>query len=82
MIADTLYYAFAQDLTRFENNLSPTVFKKFISMPGRVVYDGEKILIKIRKRAHTPILMGIKKLQTPFKIPWLNNKSVEIIWTA
>jgi len=82
MVADTLYHAFAQDLRRFENNLSPTIFKKFIDMPGRVIYDGEKFLIKIRKRSHTPILMGIKKLQTPFKVPWLDNKPVEIIWTA
>ncbi len=82
MVADTLYHAFTQDLRRFENNLSPTIFKKFIDMPGRVIYDGKKFSIKIRKRSHTPILMGIKKLQTPFKVPWLDNKTVEIVWTA
>lgn len=82
MVADTLYHVLAQDLRRFENNLSPTIFKKFIDMPGRVIYDGEKFLIKIRKRSHTPILMGIEKLQTPFKVPWLKNKTVEIVWTA
>ena len=31
-------------------------------MPGKVCYDGEKIQIKIRKRAHTPILKGVEKL--------------------
>lgn len=36
MIADTIYHIFAQDLRRFENNLSPTIFKKFIKFPGRV----------------------------------------------
>lgn len=82
IIADTLYHRFAQELRRFENNLSPTLFKKFINMPGRVVYDGEKFLIKIRKRAHTPVLMEVKKLQTPFKVPWLDGKSVKIVWTA
>jgi len=82
MVADTLYHIFAQDLRRFENNLSPTIFKKFIDMPGRVIFDGEKFLIKIRKRSHTPILMGIEKLQAPFKVPWLGNKTMEIVWTA
>jgi len=82
MVADTLYHVFAQDLPRFENNLSQTIFKKFIDMPGRVIYDGEKFLIKIRKRSHTPILMGVKKLQTPFKVPWLENKTMEIVWTS
>lgn len=82
VIADTLYHLLAQDLRRFENKLAPAIFKKFIDMPGRVVYDGDKFLIKIRKRAHTPILMEVEKLQTPFLVPWLDGKTVEIEWTA
>jgi transposase len=82
MIADTLYHLFAGDLRRFERTLAPTIFRKFIDMPGHVVYDGKKFQIKIRKRAHAPILKGVKKLQAPFQVPWLNGKSVEIVWTA
>ena len=82
VIADTLYHLLAQDLRRFENKLAPAIFKKFIDMPGRVVYDGDKFLIKIRKRAHTPILMEVEKLQTPFLVPWLDGKTVKIEWTA
>lgn len=81
MIADTLYHIFTQDLRRFEKNQAPTIFKKFINIPGKVVYDGDKFLIKIRKRAHTPILKGVTKLQKPIAVPWLNNKNLEIIWT-
>ena len=81
MIADTLYHIFAQDLRRFEHNLSPTIFKKFINVPGKVIYDGEKFMIKIRKRAHTPILKDVAKLQKPISVPWLDNKNLEIIWT-
>ncbi len=81
-VADTLYHIFAQDLRRFESNLAPSVFQKFINMPGRVIYDGEKFLIKIRKRAHTPILKEVENLTKPFHVPWLDNKSVEIVWTA
>ena len=81
VIADTLYHRFAQDLPRFENEHAPTIFRKFINMPGQVEYDGNRFIIKIRKRAHTPILMGVPKLQRPFTVPWLNNKSLEIIWS-
>ena len=81
MIADTLYHIFAQDLRRFEKNLAPTIFKKFINVPGKVIYDGDKFLIKIRKRAHTPILKDVAKLQNPITVPWLDNKKLEIIWT-
>jgi len=81
MIADTLYHIFAQDLRRFEKNLAPTIFKKFINVPGKVIYDGDKFLIKIRKRAHTPILKDVAKLQNPIIVPWLDNKKLEITWT-
>lgn len=81
LIADTLYHRFTQDLRRFENHLAPTIFKRFVNMPGKVVYDGNTFSIKIRKRAYTPILKGVEKLNKPTPVPWLHNKSVEIIWT-
>ncbi|HED07064.1 MAG TPA: hypothetical protein ENI57_02995 [Ignavibacteria bacterium] len=81
LIAETLYYRFAQDLRRFEENLAPTIFKKFINMPGRIKYDGDMITIRIRKRAHTPILKGIDKLNGTFYVPWLNNIPMKIEWT-
>ena len=82
MVADTLYHLFAQDLKRFENNTASTLFRKFINMPGKVTYKDGKFTVKIRKRAHTPILKEVKKLESPFNVPWLAGKSVEIIWTA
>lgn len=81
IIADTLYHRFAQDLRRFEENLAPQLFRKFINMPGRVVYDGKKFQIKIRKRGHTPVLKGVEKLQQPITVPWLDGRSIEILWT-
>ena len=82
IIADTLYHRFAQDLRRFENTLAPQLFRKFIDMPGRVIYDKSNFQIKIRKRAHTPILKEVEKLQKPILVPWLENRAIEIIWTA
>jgi hypothetical protein len=81
IIADTLYNRFAQDLRRFEDNLAPTIFKKFINMPGKIKYEGNMITVKIRKRAHTPILKGIAKLNEIHKIPWLQNTQLKIEWT-
>lgn len=81
-IGDTLYHIFAKDLRRFEHHDAKTIFRKFIDIPGKVVYDGDKFQIRMRKRAHTPILKSIAKLNKPFRIPWLNNKEFEIIWTA
>jgi len=82
IIADTLYHLFAQDLPRFEKCLAGKIFRNFVDMPGIVAYDGEKFTVKIRKRANTPILLGVKRLQTPIRVPWLGNRLLKIIWTA
>jgi len=82
MIADTIYHRFAQDLPRFERNRANTLFRKFVDMPGKIEFDGEKIVVKIRKRACTPILLGVVPLKNSIPIPWLNNAELSIEWTA
>ena len=82
IIADTLYHKLAQDLPRFEKERANSIFRKFIDMPGRISFDGNKFIIKIRKRAMTPILLGVKALQGETNIPWLENKSISFKFTA
>jgi hypothetical protein len=79
-IADTLYHVMANDLRRFEKCLAPPVFKKFINMPGKITYDGKNFTLGIRKRAHTPILLDLDKLNKEIKIPWLEGKTLLIKW--
>ena len=82
VIADTLYHRFSQDLPRFENARADSVFRHFVNMPGQVIFDGKGFIIKIRKRAHTPILLGVERLQESINVPWLDNRPLKIEWTA
>ena len=82
VIADTMYRIFAQDLPRFEHERANSLFRRFINMPGQVVYDGSEFIIKIRKRAHTPVLLSVDRLQDKIMVPWLDNKLLRIEWTA
>jgi hypothetical protein len=82
VIAATLYHRFAQDLPRFEKCQAKTIFRQFINFPGQLEFNGNQFFLKIRKRTHTPILLGVEKLNQPFEIPWLNNMTMTIIWTA
>lgn len=82
VVASFLYHRFAQDLPRFEKCLAPEIFRKFIDMPGTVRYDGNLFQVSIRKRAHTPILLGVEKLEKPIEVPWLSEKKVKINFTA
>ena len=82
VIADTIYQLFAKDLKRFERCRAKTIFKSFINTPGQIEYDGSKFTVKIRKRATTPLLLGVEKLKKEIVVPWLANKPLRIIWTA
>ena len=81
VVADTLYHLFAKDLKRFEKSGAEKIFKQFVDMPGHIVYDGESFTVKIRKRATTPILMGVEKLNKDIIVPWLDDKPLRIVWT-
>jgi transposase len=80
--ASFLYQQFARDLPRFEDCLAPEIFRQFIDIPGTVKFDGSTFEVRMRKRAHTPILLGVKKLAKPILVPWLDNRPLRIIWTA
>ncbi len=41
-----------------------------------------KFSVKIRKRAYTAILKNVEKLNKHIKVPWLGEKTAQIIWTA
>ena len=78
VVASFLYRRLAEDLPRFEKYLAPEIFRRFIDMPGRIRFDGHNFELHIRKRAHTPILLGVKKLQVVMEVPWLDGRQIRI----
>jgi hypothetical protein len=81
ILASFLYRRLAQDLPRFEHHLAPTRFRRFIDSPGNVRFDGHSFEVCIRKHAHPPILLGVKKLQQPIAVPWLEGRPLRVIYT-
>jgi hypothetical protein len=75
-VASLMYRRLAEDLPRFEKSLAPEIFRRFIDMPGRIRFDRHNFEVHIRKRAHTPILLGVKKLQDDVQVPWLDGRRI------
>lgn len=82
VVASFLYHRIAQDLPRFEKSLAPDIFRRFIDMPGSVRFDGRNFELRIRKRAHTPILLGVKQLQKSIEVPWLDSRRIKFEFTS
>ena len=82
LIASLLYQRFARDLPRFERNLAPEIFSRFVDMPGMIAYDGNEFQVRIRKRAHTPVLLGVDKINRPIEVPWLEGRKVNLVFSS
>ncbi len=82
VVADTLYRLLAKDLKRFEDCTSKTIFADFINCRciGEVV--GDEIIIKMKKKATTPIFKSNDVFQKSYHIPWLGNKKIRFDWVS
>ena len=82
VIADTLYRLLAKDLKRFEDCTPKTIFADFINCRciGEVV--GDEVIIKMKKKATTPIFKSNDVFQKSYAIPWLGNKRLRFDWIS
>lgn len=78
MIGQATYHIFAQHLRGYEHCGAHVLFRKFIDTPAKIFISPEEIEVRLGKRANNPILIQSGFLNSPFKLPWLQNKTVRI----
>jgi len=77
VVADTLYRMFADDLPGFENTSPATLFSKFIDTQGKVMVEGDEVVVRTAKKAHKPILKSLETFQEGVEVPWWGNKTLK-----
>jgi len=80
MVASTVYRLFVQDLRGYESIKARTAFSKFINSTGKVTVDGESIRVKMRKKAHTPVLKSNKVFREKWSVPWWGDRNLHYAW--
>jgi len=80
LIADTCYKLFSRDFPRFKECTPKNLFKKFIDTPGKIIIDDDSITVKLRKRAHTPILKSHEVFTQSYEVPWWRGKTLSFDW--
>ncbi len=81
MMADCVYRLFAQDLKGFEQWTPKRLFAKFIDTTGTVKITHTQIIVKLRRKAHTPIIKSIDHFSRPHIVEWLGNRELVFEWT-
>ena len=80
IVADTLYRLLAKDLKRFEDCTPKTIFSDFINCSCKGEVLGDEIIIKMKKKATTPIFKSSDIFQKSYTVPWMGNKKLRYEW--
>jgi len=80
VVADTLYRLMAQDIDRFENCTPDTIFSSFINNRCTGTVDGDDVIIKMKKKATTPIFKSHELYRQSWSVPWWGGKKLHFDW--
>ena len=72
--ADLLYRELGRRLKGFDRASPQKLFRKFVDTPGSVEIDEEKVIVRLVKRAHNPLLKEAGLMGTTLPVPWLGNR--------
>jgi transposase len=78
LVGQATYQMFAQHLRGYENCGARVLFRKFIDTPAKIFIGPKEIEVRLNKRANNPILLHSGFVNSPFRLPWLQNKTVRI----
>ena len=78
LVGQATYQMFAQHLRGYENCGARVVFRKFIDTPAKIFIRPKEIEVRLNKRANNPILLHSGFVNSAFRLPWLQNKTVRI----
>jgi len=76
LVGQATYQMFAQHLRGYENCGARVIFRKFIDTPAKIFIRPKEIEVRLNKRANNPILIHSGFINSPFRLPWLQNKTV------
>lgn len=78
ILAHNLYRLLANDLPGFQNNTAQSLYEKFIHNEGYVIYNDNKINVKLKKKRNLPLILEALDNDETVKIQWLNNRELNI----
>lgn len=77
VLCDSTYRSFARRLDNGYPTATPdTIFRHFIATPGELRVSNDGIDVRLRPRAHTPVLLDAGYHQRTTEIPWCNGRQL------
>jgi transposase len=77
VLCDSVYRSFARRLDNGYATATPdTIFRHLIATPGELRITDDGIDVRLRPRAHTPVLLDAGYHERTTEIPWWNNRQL------
>jgi transposase len=79
VLADLLYRRLAERLKGFSRTGPSKLFRKFVDTPGAIEITTNEVIIRLRKRAHNPLLKEAGLTEPTQPVPWLGGRSLHLL---
>jgi transposase len=77
VLCDSIYRSFARRIDNGYATATPdTIFRHFVAAPGELRVSDDGIDVRLRPRAHTPVLLDTGYQDRVTKIPWWNDREL------
>ena len=77
VLCDSTYRSFARRLANGYATANPdTIFRHFVAAPGELRVSDDGVDVRLRPRAHTPVLLDSGYGQRATEIPWWNRRQL------
>jgi transposase len=77
VLCDSIYRSFARRLDNGYATATPdTIFRHFIATPGELRVSDDSVDVRLRPRAHTPVLLDTGYGERTTRIPWWNDREL------
>jgi hypothetical protein len=80
VLANGCYRWLGKQLRGFEKASPKQVYRRFVETSGLVEVEEGRVVVRLDKRSHNPVLREAALDRQPFPIPWLGNRSVAFVY--
>jgi transposase len=79
VLADLLYRRLGERLKGFAQAGPSKLFRKFVDTPGTIEITTKRVIVRLSKRAHNPLLKEAGLMQPTLAVPWLGGRCVDLV---
>ena len=81
LMASSLYRLWGVQIGQgYESAKSRTLFRDFVDATAVVDVSAQQITVRFQKRAHNPLLLNAAFQKNEVKVPWLDNRSLQLVF--